>query len=63
MTDLELLTLLEATLCSSNRYAVETYYYARLRVLHGEPLKEEQRARLQRVVTLAQRLQAVSEEE
>ena len=56
MTDTELLTAVETALPSADRLTIEAYYYARLRVLNGQPLKPAQRDRLQRVLTLAQRL-------
>ena len=56
MTDYELLTAIETALPSADRLTLETYYYARLRVLQGQPLKPAQRERLQRLLGLAQRL-------
>ena len=61
MTDFELLTAIETALPSADRLTIETYYYARLRVLQGQPLKDTQREQLQRVVTLAQRLRTLEE--
>lgn len=61
MTDTELLTAVETALSGADRFTIETYYYARLRTLQGQPLKPKQREQLQRVLTLAQRLQATQE--
>lgn len=56
MTDTDLLTAIEPALPSADRLTIETYYYARLRVLQGQPLKPAQRERLHRILGLAQRL-------
>lgn len=53
MTDTALLTAIEPALPSADRLTIETYYYARLRVLQGQPLKPAQRERLQRVLGVA----------
>lgn len=52
MTDTELLTAVETALGVSDRFTLAIYAHARLRVLHGRPLKPAQRTHLLRLLEL-----------
>lgn len=63
MTDDALLLTVESTLPEMNQFDRAVYAHARLRVLHGQPLKPAQRQHLTRLVALVERLRAVAKEE